>query len=87
MRLGPERMSHEEIFLEIKRALSPMDPDTTRLKANAAETEYISARQRLAWVRVLGQTETYLNINRLLWSLSLAQDAPRQGPTPAFCAS
>src|ERR1700756_363560 len=41
--LSPERRTHEEIFLEIKRALSPMDPDTTRLKANAAETEYISA--------------------------------------------
>jgi hypothetical protein len=80
--LAPERMTHEEIFIEIKRALNPMDPDTTRLKANAAEIEYISARQRLASVSILGQTEMYVNIDGLLWtflSLKTPPDATYPG--------
>ena len=81
--LAPERMTHEEIFLEIKRALSPMDPDTTRLKTNAAETEYISARQRLASVSILGQTETYLNIDGLLWTF-LSLKTPPDGTYPGL---
>ena len=81
--LAPERMTHEEIFLEIKRALSPMDPDTTRLKANAAETEYVSARQRLASVSILGQTEAYLNIDGLLWTF-LSLKTPPEGTYPGL---
>src|SRR5215472_4863040 len=46
--LGPERMTHGEIFLEIKRALSPMDPDPTPLKENVVETRDVSAREKLA---------------------------------------
>jgi hypothetical protein len=45
--LGRERMTHEEIFLEIKRAFNPMDPDLTPLKENIAETGEISARERM----------------------------------------
>ena len=30
--LGPERMTHDELFLEIKRALSPLNPDTSPLR-------------------------------------------------------
>lgn len=80
--LGPERMTHQELFLEIKRALSPMDPDTAPLKANPAEIRYISARERLAPVSILGQTETYLNIDGMLWtliSLKIPPDATYPG--------
>lgn len=56
--LAPERMAHGEIFLEIKRAFNPMEPDLTPLKENIMETREISARERLAPGNILGQTET-----------------------------
>jgi hypothetical protein len=53
--LGPERMTHDDLFLEIKRALSPLDPDPTPLKDNVASVREISAREKLAsiasWAR------------------------------------
>ncbi len=81
--LGPERITHQEFFLEIKRALSPMDPDTTPLKANTCETRYISARERLASVSILGQTETYLNIDGILWTF-ISLKTPPDGTFPGI---
>src|ERR1019366_8537105 len=81
--LGPERMTHLELFLEVKRALSPMDPDTVPLKANTCETRYISARERLASVSILGQTETYLNIDGMLWTF-VSLKTPPDGTFPGI---
>jgi TraG P-loop domain len=74
--LGPERMTHQQIFLEIKRSLSPMDPDLTPLKEHSANTREISAREKLASVSILGQTETYLNIDGMLWTFVTLKTPP-----------
>ena len=81
--LAPERMTHQEMFLEIKRAMNPMDPDPTPLKESPTETSYISARERLASVSILGQTETYLNIDGVLWTF-ISLKTPPDGTFPGI---
>ncbi len=81
--LGPERMTHQEMFLEIKRAMNPLDPDPTPFKERAAETSYVSARERLASVSILGQTETYLNIDGTLWTF-ISLKSPPDGTFPGI---
>jgi hypothetical protein len=75
-------MSHEELFIEIKRALFPTEPDTAPLRAFPLAERYISAREQLAAVSIYGQDETHLNINGLLWSsvtLKLPPDSTYPG--------
>jgi hypothetical protein len=42
--MGPERMTHNEIFLAIKRALNPNAADTTALRDSEVSERYVSAR-------------------------------------------
>ena len=81
--LGPERMSDGELFLEIKRAMRPMDPDRKPLRAHPAETRYISPRERATTVSILGQTENYINIDGLLWSF-ISLNTPPDGTYPGI---
>ena len=45
--LGPERMTEEELFLEVKRAMRPTDPDRKPFRAHPTEERYISPRSEL----------------------------------------
>ena len=81
--LRPERMTEVDLFLEVKRAMRPMDPDRKPLKAHAAETRYISPRERATTVSILGQTESYINIDGLLWSF-ISLNAPPDGTYPGI---
>ena len=81
--LGPERVSHGDLFLEIKRAMRPMDPDRKPLRAHPAETRYISPRERATTVSILGQTESYINIDGLLWSF-ISLNTPPDGTYPGI---
>src|ERR1039458_10180398 len=66
--MRPKRMTHEELFLEIKRSLFPTEPDACPLRTFPLADRYISAREQLAVVSILGQDENHININGLLWS-------------------
>jgi hypothetical protein len=81
--LGPERISDGELFLEIKRVMRPMDPDRRPLRAHPAETRYISPRERATTVSILGQTESYINIDGLLWSF-ISLNVPPDGTYPGI---
>jgi hypothetical protein len=81
--MGPERMTHGEMFLEIKRAYSPMEPDLAPLKGDIAETREISAREKLSPGNILGQTETYLNIDGMLWTF-ISLKTPPDGTYPGI---
>jgi hypothetical protein len=81
--LGPERMTDQELFLEIKRALNPLDPDTTPLKEHPAATREIPAREKLASISILGQTETYLNVDGVLWTF-MSLKVPPDGTYPGI---
>jgi type IV secretory pathway VirB4 component len=80
--LQPTRMSHEELFIEIKRSLCPTAPDSLGRREFPLAERYISAREQLAAVSILGRDETHLNIDGLLWSsvsFKLAPDATSPG--------
>ena len=81
--LGPERMTHDQLFLEIKRSLSPLNPDTGELRSFPLATREISHREQLATISILGQTETYLNIDGLLWTF-LSLKLPPDGTYPGI---
>jgi len=81
--LGPERMTEEELFLEVKRAMRPTDPDRKPFRAHLTEARYISPRERATTVSILGQTETYLNVGGLLWSF-VTLNAPPDGTYPGI---
>ena len=81
--LGPERMSDDDLFLEIKRAMRPMDPDRKPLRAHPVETRYISPRERATTVSILGQTESYINIDGLLLSF-ISLNTPPDGTYPGI---
>ncbi|HUZ95360.1 MAG TPA: hypothetical protein VMU57_10640 [Edaphobacter sp.] len=81
--MGPERMTDEELFLEIKRALNPSAPDTARLRDCAAEERYISVREQAAAVSILGDAENYINVDGVLWSL-ISLKRPPDGTYPGI---
>jgi hypothetical protein len=66
--LSPVRMTHQEIFIEIKRALNPVNPHKGKLRNDVLAEEPLSAAEQLASVNILGVTENYVNINGILWS-------------------
>jgi len=81
--MGPERMTHEELFLEIKRALNPSAPDTARLRDCDAEQRYLSAREQAATVSILGDAENYINVDGVLWSF-ISLKTPPDGTYPGI---
>lgn len=75
--LGPERMTHQTLFLEIKRAMNPLLPDDLPLKPQKiTNLEYRSVREQMASVSMLGETETYMNIDGILWSVITMKLSP-----------
>ena len=43
--MGPERMSHDELFLDVKRSMNPLMPDAVELRSNNLGERYISAQR------------------------------------------
>jgi type IV secretory pathway VirB4 component len=74
--LVPRRLSDQELFLEAKRALNPLELDTRQYIPGQDFIEYRSARQQLANVSILGETDTYLNVNGLLYSFVSLKELP-----------
>src|SRR5215472_3581023 len=74
--MGARRMDEQRLFLEAKRALNPLDPDS-RLHIPGEEFfEYRSSRQQMADVSILNETESYINIGGLLYSVVSLKDLP-----------
>src|SRR5204863_241771 len=67
--LGPRRMTDQELFLEAKRALNPLEPDTRPYSPGEDHLEYRGARQQLANISIVDETESYLNVSGFLYSL------------------
>jgi type IV secretory pathway VirB4 component len=74
--LGPRRLSEQEMFLEAKRALNPLEPDTRNYTPGEDHIEYRSARQQLANVSIVDETDSYLNLNGLLYSFVSLKELP-----------
>lgn len=74
--LGPRRVTDHELFLETKRGLNPLEPDTRDYIPGEALLEYRSARQQLANGSILDETDSYLNVGGLLYSIVSLKELP-----------
>ena len=74
--LGARRMNDEELFLEIKRALNPLSPDRRPYRRGVDELEFRSPREQVADVSIVDETDTYLNLGGVLYSLISLKDLP-----------
>jgi hypothetical protein len=74
--LGAVRLTDEELYLEAKRAVNPLDPDTRLYRRDGEQLEYRSAREQIADVSILEETETYLNIDGIFYSFVSLKELP-----------
>jgi TraG P-loop domain len=74
--LYARRMSHQEIFLEIKRALNPLANDTLPYRPPDQSLVYESARSQMANVNLEDELDDYLKIGSLLYSWITLKDLP-----------
>lgn len=74
--LGPRRFTDDEMFIEAKRALNPIEADLRRHFPGENYLEYRSAREQLTGVSILDETDSYLNIGGLLYSVTSLKELP-----------
>jgi type IV secretory pathway VirB4 component len=74
--LGPRRLTDQEMFLEAKRALNPLEPDIRGYTPGENYLEYRSAREQLSNVSIVDETDAYLNLNGLLYSFVSLKELP-----------
>jgi type IV secretory pathway VirB4 component len=70
------RMTHDDIFLEIKRALNPLAEDRVPYRAPEASIWYESARSQMANVNIEDEQDDYLKVGGLLYSWMTLKDPP-----------
>jgi len=70
------RMTHQDLFLEIKRALHPLGNDTRPCRAAGESLWYESARSQMANVNIEDEQDDYLKIGGLLYSWISLKDLP-----------
>jgi type IV secretion system protein TrbE len=70
------RMSHNDIFLEVKRALHPLGDDTRPYRPADRSPWYESARSQMANVNIEDEQDDYLKIGGLLYSWISLKDLP-----------
>lgn len=74
--LGLRRLTDQELFREGKRALNPLEPDARAYIPGEDHPEYRSARKQLTNVSIVDETDSYLNIGGLLYSLVSLKELP-----------
>jgi len=65
--LSPVRMTHHELFLEIKRTIDPLTADDKPYKDYSLSERVVTAAEQLATVS-FHVKENYINVNGILWS-------------------
>ena len=70
------RLTHPEMFLEIKRALNPLANDTLSYRPPEQSLAYDSARSQMANVNLEDELDDYLKIGGLLYSWITLKDLP-----------
>ena len=70
------RMTHQDLFIEIKRSLHPLGNDTLPYRAASESLWYESARSQAANVNVEDEQDDYLKIAGLLYSWISLKDLP-----------
>ncbi len=70
------RMTHQDIFLEIKRALDPVRSDMMPFRSAEESVWYESARSQAVHVNLEDEQDDYLKIGGLLYSWISLKDLP-----------
>jgi type IV secretory pathway VirB4 component len=71
-----ERMSHQDLFLEVKRALNPLANDTRSYRFPEQSLAYESARYQIANVNIEDELDDHLQVGGLLYSFISLKDLP-----------
>ncbi|HZE25251.1 MAG TPA: hypothetical protein VE054_14740, partial [Blattabacteriaceae bacterium] len=74
--LGARRLTDHELFLELKRALNPLSPDTRLYRRAEEQLRYSSAREQVADVSIVDETDGYLNVSGVLYSFVSLKELP-----------
>jgi hypothetical protein len=74
--MNMRRMTHQDIFLEIKRALHPLGNDALPFHPTDEALWYESARSQMANVNVEDEQDEYLKVAGLLYSWISLKDLP-----------
>lgn len=74
--LGARRLSDQELFLETKRALNPLQTDRRPYTPGEDLIRYRSAREQVANVSILDESETCLNVDGILYSFVSLKELP-----------
>ena len=70
------RMSGDDLFLEIKRALHPLGNDQAPYRRSDTSVTYKSARSQIANVNIEDELDEYLKVGGLLYSFISLKDLP-----------
>jgi type IV secretory pathway VirB4 component len=71
-----ERMTVNDLFLEVKRALNPLAEDVVPYRAPENSLAYESARSQMANVNIEDELDDYLKVAGLLYSFITLKDLP-----------
>ncbi len=71
-----DRMSHQDLFLEVKRALNPLANDIRPYSPPEDSLVYESARSQMANVNIEDELDDHLKIDGLLYSFISLKDLP-----------
>ena len=74
--MSVRRMTHNDIFLEIKRALNPLSEDRVPYRSPEDSIWYESPRSQMANVNIEDEQDDYLKIGGLLYSWITLKDPP-----------
>jgi type IV secretory pathway VirB4 component len=74
--MSVRRLSDEEMFLELKRALNPLLEDRVRYHRPEESLHYRSAREQAVNTHIEDDQETYIKIGGLLYSFLSLKDLP-----------
>ena len=74
--LGARRLTDDNLFLEAKRALNPLSPDQRPYRPGMKQLEYSSAREQLVDVSMTDETDSYINIDGILYSFVSLKELP-----------
>ena len=74
--MSVRRLSDDEMFLELKRAMNPVLPDGNPYRRPETSVDYRSAREQAANTHIEDDQETYIKIGGLLYSFLSLKDLP-----------
>ena len=74
--LAGRRLTDDDLFRETKRALNPIFADQRPYRRGGEQLQYKSAREQLVDVSITDETDSYLNIDGMLYSFVSLKELP-----------